>query len=131
VDATVDTVVSNQAIWQTDLDRTLPGCRDRLPAGGCLAFTVPAALVGLGDPEYLAVGMRFVQLTQDIAATEYGVAPQPLTQPAISAEPVGERLPGLSSRQGMDVIDKVFAAWQPPATIFRSIAFVARRRIGT
>jgi SAM-dependent methyltransferase len=167
VEATVDAVVSNQAIWQTDLDRTLPGCRDRLPEGGCLAFTVPAALVGLGDPEYLAVGMRFGQLMHDVAATEYGVTPQPLTLPAISAEPVGERLrrhgfelasttpveyeqgpddhrafwsipvfteerlPGLSYGQRMDVIDKVLAAWEPPATIFRSIAFVARRRIGT
>ena len=57
-----------------------------------MAFTVPAALVGLGDPEYLAVGMRLGQLIQDVAAAEYGVAAQPLTLPAISAEPVGERL---------------------------------------
>jgi SAM-dependent methyltransferase len=163
VEATVDAVLSNQAIWQTDLEQTLPGCHDRLPEGGCLAFTVPAFMVGVGDPDYLAVRIQFRQLIQDVATAEYGVAPQPLTLPAISAEPVGERLrrhgfelasttpveyeqsakdfrafwsipvfteerlPGLTYGQRMHVIEKVFAAWEPPTVSFRSIAFVARR----
>jgi SAM-dependent methyltransferase len=166
VGAAVDAVVSNLGIWQTDLERTLSGCRDRLPEGGCLAFTVPAALVGLGDPDHLAVVMRFGELMQDVAAAEHGVGPQPLTLPAISAEPVGERLrrhgfelasttpveyeqlpddlrafwsipvftaerlPGLTYGQRLDVIDKVFAAWEPPPVIFRFVAFVARRGAG-
>jgi SAM-dependent methyltransferase len=163
VAAPVDAVISNLAIWQADLDRTLSGCRDLLPEGGCLAFTVPAAMVGLGDPSQLAVGIRFGQVMQDVAVAEYGVALEPLTLPAVFAEPVGERLrrhgfelasttpveyeqgpddlrgfwsipvfsedrlPGLSYGQRMDVIDKVFAAWEPPPAIFRNIAYVALR----
>jgi SAM-dependent methyltransferase len=159
----VDAIVSNLAIWQTDLERTLPGCRDRLREDGRLAFTVPAALVDMGDPDYLAVRLRFRQLMEEVAAAEYRVPLRPLTLPAISGEPVGDRLrrhgfelasttpieyeqsrddlrafwsipvfteeqlPGLAYAQRLDVVDKVFAMWKPPAANFRFIAFVARR----
>lgn len=50
VDATVDVVLCGAAIWQTELERTLPAVRRLLRRGGALAFDIAAGFVEVPEP---------------------------------------------------------------------------------
>jgi SAM-dependent methyltransferase len=76
VTGTVDAVLCNSAIWQTDLAATAKAARAVLNAGGRFAFNVPVNF--LGDAASDTPGDRFPSLLSEmraIAEDDYGWAP--------------------------------------------------------
>jgi SAM-dependent methyltransferase len=76
VTETVDAIVCNSAIWQTDLAATATAARAVLKAGGRFAFNVPVDF--LGDAARDGSGDRYPSLLtemQAIAEHDYGWAP--------------------------------------------------------